>query len=57
MEVLCLGSDGAVRGALSFPPPEGPEEAMRELAAGPDGSIVYLHRTRTGLRILDASCG
>ena len=51
-----LSSDGSVGNALSFPPPEGPEESMRELSAGPDGTIVYLHRNRTGLRIVTASC-
>ena len=56
MQVLCLDRDGAVRNALTFPPPEGPEEAMRELAAGLDGRIVYLLRNRTGLRILSGNC-
>ncbi len=56
IEVFCLASDGSVRNALSFPPPEGPEESMRELSAGPDGTIVYLRRTRTGLRLLTATC-
>ena len=56
VEVLCLASDGTVRNALSFPPPEGPEESTRDLSAAPDGAIVYLHHTRSGLRIMSASC-
>jgi hypothetical protein len=56
IEVLCLAADGAVLSELTLPPPDGPEETMRELAAAPDGALVYLHRMRAGAELIPARC-
>lgn len=57
IHVLCLGTDGAVRDVLALPPPEGPEEALRELALAADGTVFYLHRTVAEARLLRVHCG
>ena len=56
MQLLCLAPDGAVLNTFTLPPPEGPEEAQRELAAGLDGTILYLHRTASGAELLRLRC-
>jgi hypothetical protein len=56
MDVLCLAADGAVLSEQTLPPPEGPEETMRELAAAPDGTLVYLRFTRAGAELIPLRC-
>jgi hypothetical protein len=57
IEILCLTAKGELSDTLSLGAPEGPEEAWRELAAGPDGTIVYLQRTRADAKLIFVRCG
>lgn len=57
LQVLCLAADGVVRDVVALPPPEGPEEALRELALAADGTLLYLHRTADEARLLRLRCG
>lgn len=57
IQLLCLAPDGAVRAVVALPPPEGPEESLRELALAEDGTVLYLHRTAAEARLLRIPCG
>jgi hypothetical protein len=56
LQVLCLSPEGVVRDVLALPPPEGPEEALRELSYSEDGTLLYLHRTADEARLLRLRC-
>lgn len=55
--VLCVdGRDGQVLGRVDFPANQGADETFRELAMGPDGSIVFLRRTERGAQLERHRC-
>ncbi|AKV04050.1 hypothetical protein AKJ09_10713 [Labilithrix luteola] len=55
--VACLApGDGHVIGRVTLPASAAPEESLRDLAVGDDGTIVYAVRTDDGVEYRSATC-
>ncbi len=56
VQFLCLDPSGEPRKVLVLPANTMAEESVRDLAVREDGTILYMHRSEEGLRILQYSC-
>jgi hypothetical protein len=57
IQFLCLTPMGEPRHALTLPANTMPEDTARDLAVGNDGTILYMYRSETGMKILQYTCG